>query len=92
MCHQSGDVEEIAHKKGDLLNEKKVKEVEGKYQKSKYWQTLLHDYVKTAILQNNAKYTTVNFKSVMINNSKCTLHPLNCRREITIYNILFQEG
>ena len=72
---------------------KKGKRSRKKISNSKYWQTLYwHNYVETAILLNNVKYTTVNSKSVMTKYSKYTQHPLNCRRKMALYNIIFQEG
>lgn len=78
--------------KGWLNEWEKVKEAESKYQKSKYWQAWLHDYVETTILQNNAKYTTDSFKSVVTKHSKYTQQPLNSRRKMAVCNIYFQEG
>ena len=71
---------------------KKGKEAESKYHKSKYCQTLRNNHVETAILQSNANYTTVNFKSVMtiIQNTLNTLLTLDTKWPSIIY--VFRRG
>ena len=56
--------------------------------KSKYFQILYwHNYLETAILQSNVKYTTVCYDKIF----KYTQHLFNRRRKMAVFNIYFQE-
>jgi hypothetical protein len=93
LCHQRCDFEEIIHKKGDMLNVEKVKQAENKYQKSEYWQTLLARLSGNRGIAKECKIHECHLLvCYMTNHSKYTLHPLDCRRKVDVYNIHFQEG